>query len=295
MSTITPQSSRPLARSGVSRRRMTNRIMLSLCVLAGLVVIVPLFVVLIYVVAQGFSSLSLDLLTKLPDATAANGGGVLNAITGTLVLILLACLVGLPIGLLSGIYLAEYGRGYLATAVRFTSDVMAGLPSIVAGLVAYGLIVATTHGFSALSGGVALGLLMFPTVTRATEAVLRLVPDNLREGGLALGLPYWRVVLRIVLPSATGGIATAIILGIARVSGETAPLLFTAFGSNFLPTGLLSPVGSLPLTIFVDAANPDPRMHAIAWASALVLVALVLLLNGLARLLARRYGGLTGR
>lgn len=279
-----------LARSG--RRAWTNRLMLALCVLCAVIVLVPLVVVLVYVVAQGFSHLSLGLLTTLPDPTSAQGGGLLNAITGTLLLLLIACCVGLPIGLLSGIYLAEYGRGRLATTVRFLSDVLAGLPSIVAGLVAYGLIVVATGGFSALAGGVALGLLMFPTVTRATEAVLRLVPVSLREAGLALGLPHWRVILRIALPTAAGGIATAIILGIARVTGETAPLLFTAFGSNDVPHSVMEPVSALPLAIFVDSQYPDAQSHALAWAGALVLVALVLLLNGVARLLARRFGGL---
>lgn len=279
-----------LARSG--RRAWTNRLMLALCVLCAVIVLVPLVVVLVYVVAQGFSHLSLGLLTTLPDPTSAQGGGLLNAITGTLLLLLIACCVGLPIGLLSGIYLAEYGRGRLATTVRFLSNVLAGLPSIVAGLVAYGLIVVATGGFSALAGGVALGLLMFPTVTRATEAVLRLVPVSLREAGLALGLPHWQVILRIALPTAAGGIATAIILGIARVTGETAPLLFTAFGSNDVPHSVMEPVSALPLAIFVDSQYPDAQSHALAWAGALVLVALVLLLNGVARLLARRFGGL---
>ena len=270
------------------RRRLANALMLGLCACCAVLALIPLFVVLAYVVAQGASHLSLSLVTT----TANGGGGLLNALSGTLLLIVLACGVGLPIGLLGGLYLAEFGRGRLATAVRFTSDVMAGLPSIVAGLVAYGLIVTLTHGFSALSGGVALGLLMFPTVLRATEGVLRLVPDALREGGLALGLPRWRVIVRVVLPTAAGGIATAIILGIARVAGETAPLLFTAFGSGDVPSGLMQPVDALPLSIWNDSQAPDPQSHAIAWAGALLLVALVLLLNGLARLMARRFGGL---
>ncbi len=286
----TPLQRSTLVRSG--RRSAVNRVMLALCGLCAVLVLVPLAVVLAYVVQQGFSHLSPALLTTLPDPTSPSGGGLLNAITGTLLLIALACAVGLPIGLLSGIYLAEFGRGRLARAVRFLTDVLAGLPSIVAGLVAYSLIVVATGGFSALSGGVALGLLMFPTVTRATEAVLRLVPRSLREGGLALGLPYWRVLLRIALPVAASGIATAIILGIARVTGETAPLLFTAFGSNDVPHSIMGPVSALPLSIFVDSQNPDPQSRARAWAAALVLVALVLLLNMLARLLARRFGGL---
>jgi phosphate transport system permease protein len=159
-------------------------------------------------------------------------------------------------------------------------------------LIAYGLIVVTTGGFSALSGGVALGLLMFPTITRTTESVLRLVPASLREAGLALGVPQWRVILSIALPTATSGIATAIILGIARVAGETAPLLFTAFGANTVPTGIMQPVSALPLSIWVNAEAPDPQSHALAWAGAIVLVVIVLFLNMVARLVARRLGGL---
>lgn len=274
------------ARSG--RRGITSAVMLALCVACAVIVLIPLFVVLVYVLTQGFSGLSWTLIST----TRNDDGGLLNSIAGTALLILIACVVGLPIGLFGGIYLSEYGRGRFATTVRFVSDVMAGLPSIVAGLVAYGLIVTLTHGFSALSGGVALGLLMFPTVLRATEAVLHLVPGSLREGGVALGLARWRVILRVVIPTAAGGIATAVILGIARVAGETAPLLFTAFGSGDLPGGLLQPSDALPLAIWNDSQSPDPQARVQAWAGALLLVALVLLLNGLARLVARRYGGL---
>jgi len=289
MSAVPASPTHPLRAERGGRRRATNRVMLALCALCGIIVLIPLFVVLVYVATQGFSALSPSLFTT----THNNGGGLLDAITGTLFLILIACAVGLPIGLLAGVYLAEFGRGRFATAVRFLSDVMAGLPSIVAGLVAYGLIVALTHGFSALSGGVALGLLMFPTVLRTTEGVLRLVPNALREGGLALGVPRWRVIVSIVVPTAAGGIVTAIILGIARVAGETAPLLFTAFGSGDLPKGLLQPSNALSLAIWNNSQAPDPQSHAQAWAGALILVALVLLLNGLARLVARRYGGVT--
>jgi len=279
----------------VRRRRMTNTIMRALCALCCLIVLAPLAAVLFYVVSQGASSLTPSLLTRLPDPTAAHGGGLLNAITGTLVLLLLACLVGVSIGLMTGIYLAEYGRGRFAWLVRFLTDVLAGLPSIVAGLVAYGLIVVVTGNFSALSGGVALGLLMFPIVTRTIEGVLLLVPSDVREAGLALGVRRWRVIVSVVLPMAASGIATAIILGIARVAGETAPLLFTAFGSPGTPNSLLQPVSALPLAIFVDSQAPDQQSRALAWAGALVLVALVLLLNLTARLLAARFGGQRSR
>ncbi len=289
MSAVPAPPASPLRSERLGRRKATNTTMLALCVVCGVIVLIPLFVVLAYVVAQGFSGLSLHLFTT----THNGGGGLLDAITGTLFLILIACVVGLPIGLLAGVYLAEFGHNRFSNVVRFLSDVMAGLPSIVAGLIAYGLIVTATHTFSALSGGVALGLLMFPTVLRTTEGVLRLVPDALREGGLALGVPRWRVIVSIVVPAAAGGIATAVILGIARVAGETAPLLFTSFGSGDLPRGLLRPSNALSLAIWNNSQAPDAHSHTQAWAGALILVALVLLLNGLARLVARRYGGVT--
>lgn len=270
------------------RRVVVNNIMLALCVVCGLIVLAPLFAVIAYVVAQGLPHLSLDLFTKAPQTQ----GDLQNSITGTIFLIFLSCAVGLPIGVMCGIYLAEYGQGHFANIVRFLCDVMAGLPSIVAGLVAYGLIVVTTGGFSALSGGVALGLLMFPTVARSTEAVLRLVPQSIREGGMALGLARWRVILRIALPTASAGVATSIILGIARVSGETAPLFFTAFGSNSVSFNLMKPVNSLPWAIWQDSQAPDAQSRAVGWVGALVLVALVLALNTLARLMSRRLGGL---
>jgi phosphate transport system permease protein len=286
-------SAPPSALRGVmTRQRLLDRTMRVLCAMSFLVVMVPLIAVLVYAAREGLSSLRWSIFTTLPDPTAANGGGLLNAIMGTLLLIGIACVVGISIGLFSGIYLAEFGDNQVGTTVRFLTDVLAGLPSIVAGLVAYGLIVVTTGGFSALSGGVALGLLMFPTVTRTTESVLRLVPDDLREAGLALGVPQWRVIISIALPTAASGVATAVILGIARIAGETAPLLFTAFGSNSLPSGFMQPVSALPLSIWINSQAPDDQSHALAWAGALILVMLVLLLNLLARLVARRFGGL---
>lgn len=283
---LAPDSSSLAAR--IRRRGLINRMMFALCGLCGVIVLVPLVAVLAYVVMRGVPALSFSLFTAAPQSQ----GDLPNSITGTLVLIAISCAVGLPLGLGSGIYLAEYGRGRFATLVRFICDVMAGLPSIVAGLVAYGLIVVTMGGFSAFAGGVALGLLMFPTVTRATDAVLRLVPHDLREGGLALGLPRWRVIVRVAVPVAASGIITAIILGIARVSGETAPLFFTAFGNPHITFDPRQPINALPWAIWQDAQAPDPHAQAIAWVGALVLVALVFALNGLARLVARRADGL---
>jgi len=279
-------------RQSSARRRLTNRLMLGVCIACAVAVLAPLVAILFYVVTQGARALSPDFFTHLPTPSGEPGGGMANALVGSLILMALACAVGLPIGVGSGIWLAEYGRHQrLGDAVRFVGDVLAGLPSIVAGLVAYGLLVATLGRFSALSGGVALGLLMFPTVMRTTEAVLLLVPQDLRDGALALGARRWQAVIGVVIPAAAGGIATGVILGIARVAGETAPLLFTAFGSEFWQSGVDQPVAALPLMIFTYATSPYSDWRTQAWAAALVLVGLVLLLNLLARFLARRYGG----
>lgn len=279
-------------RQSSARRRLTNRLMLGVCIACAVAVLAPLVAILFYVVTQGARALSPDFFTHLPTPSGEPGGGMANALVGSLILMALACAVGLPIGVGSGIWLAEYGRHQrLGDAVRFVGDVLAGLPSIVAGLVAYGLLVATLGRFSALSGGVALGLLMFPTVMRTTEAVLLLVPQDLRDGALALGARRWQAMIGVVIPAAAGGIATGVILGIARVAGETAPLLFTAFGSEFWQSGVDQPVAALPLMIFTYATSPYSDWRTQAWAAALVLVGLVLLLNLLARFLARRYGG----
>jgi phosphate transport system permease protein len=212
------------------------------------------------------------------------GGGIANALLGTLVLLGLACAAGIPVGVMTGIYLAEFGgTGTLARAVRFSADVLSGVPSISVGIFVYGLVVVTMHRFSALAGGLALGLIMLPTVARTTEELLRLVPDSLREAALALGLPKWRMILHVVLRTAAPGVATGIMLAVARVAGETAPLLFTALGSQFWSTRLDRPMASLPVQIYTYAVSPYDDWHRKAWAAALVLVALVLVLNVLAR------------
>ena len=280
-----------MSRSSSAQRRALNRAMLGLCAVCAGAVLVPLVAILFYVVARGASSLSLNLFTQLPAPPDTPGGGMANAMVGSLILMGLACAVGLPIGVGTGIWLAEYRRSRLGDAVRFVVDVLAGLPSIVAGLVAYGLLVATLGRFSALAGGVALGLLMFPTVTRTTEAVIVLLPVELRDGALALGARRWQAITGVVLPAAAGGIATGVILGIARVAGETAPLLFTAFGNQYWQSGLDQPIAALPLMIFTYATSPYDSWRNQAWAATLVLVGLVLLLNLLARFLAHKYSG----
>lgn len=275
------------------RRKAINGLALACSVVCAGIAVVPLLAISIYVVIQGASSLNIGFFTHAQSDVDSSGFGIPlgigNTILGTVMLVTISSLIGLPIGLLSGIYLAEYGRGSrFATMVRFIADVLAGLPSIVAGLVGYALVVAIT-GFSALAGGFALGLLMFPVVTRATEEVLLLVPDSLREAGLALGIARWRVIASIVVPTAMGGIITSMLLGVARVTGETAPLLFTSFAYPYWQTNPLQPVGALTYTIYDYATNqPNPKLHQMAFAGALVLVAVVVLLNLAARLTFRR-------
>jgi phosphate transport system permease protein len=272
------------------RRKLIDLLARWGCVAAVLIALVPLISVLSYVVAKGLGGLNWSFFTELPKPVGETGGGFGNALIGSLILVGLACAVGIPVGVLSGVYLSEFGRGRLANAVRFSADVMSGVPSIAVGIFVYTLIVLTMRRFSALAGGIALGILMLPTVTRTTEELLKLVPDSLREAGLALGIPKWRVILSIVLRTGMPGIVTGIMLAVARAAGETAPLLFTAFGNRFWATGLDKPIASLPVQIFTYAVSPYEDWHRQAWAAALVLMATVLLLNIGARLLTYKYG-----
>ena len=252
------------------------------------VALVPLGSLLFYVAKRGIGALSWTALTRAPAPSSEGGGGFGNAIAGSAELLAVAALIGVPWGVLNAIYLSELARGRLGRAVRFFSDVLTGIPTIVTGLVVYGLLVIGLGGFSALAGGVALGLIMLPIVTRGSEEMLNLVPDALREAGLALGLPRWKVTLRIVLPTAARGIVTANLLALARASGETAPLIVTALGSNFYTWKLTgAPVNALPLYIFKNAGQPDPVKIQLAWAATLVLILFVLTLSLLARLIGR--------
>jgi phosphate transport system permease protein len=265
--------------------------MLGLMGAATLAAIAFLLAVLGYVVVQGGTALNLAFFTQTPRPVGEPGGGMANALVGTLILVGLAAALGLPLGIGAGVYLAEYGRtSRLATLIRFTTDVLTGIPSITIGLFAYALLVLPMRQFSALAGGVALAIIMLPTVTRTTEEMLRLVPDNLREAGLALGVPRWKTIARIALPSALGGILTGAMLAIARVAGETAPLLFTAFGNRFWNLDPTQPMAALPLQIFTYAIAPYDDWHRQAWAGALVLVGLVLVLSTVARAIGTRAG-----
>jgi phosphate transport system permease protein len=279
-------------------RKAINLLGGTVAVIAVISAIIPLGAMIYYVLSQGGPALNLDFFTKLPGGPGDTGVGMVNAILGTLLLIALSSLIGLPIGLLSGIYLARTRSGdpgHFAQIVRFFTDVIAGTPSIIAGVVAYAVVVIPMHRFSALAGGVALGLLMFPTVTRATEEAIKLVPSAVHEAALALGLPEWKAMLRIILPSAAAGVVTAIILGIARVAGETAPLLFTAFNNSAISFAPLQPVAALPYQIWTDAMSPYSDWHRQAWAGAFVLFSIVVILNLIARVLTRRLTAQTGQ
>jgi len=275
---------------GYRTRKAVDILGRGLAVLSIIVAVIPLGAMLVYVLAQGGSSLNLTFFTSLPKPTGELGGGMLNAIAGTLMLMALASVVGLPVGILSGIFLARTNNPF-ATLVRFVTDIVAGTPSIVAGVVAYVLVVLPFHKFSAVAGGCALGILMFPTVARTTEESIRLIPPAIREAGLAVGLPEWKTMLRVVLPTAASGIITAVMLGIARVSGETAPLFFTALGNDNLQLSPFGQVGALPLQIWYYATSPYEDLHRQAWEGAFVLFLLIVVLNLGARLLARRLAG----
>ncbi|HLJ68810.1 MAG TPA: phosphate ABC transporter permease PstA [Chloroflexota bacterium] len=273
---------------GYLARKWTNLIGNGLALLCVIAAIIPLGAMLFYVLQQGGSSLDLNFFTQLPKPEGETGGGMAGDILGTLLLIGLASCIGLPIGILGGIYLARSSNLGFSRMVRFVTDVIAGTPSIVAGVVAYALVVIPTGTFSAKAGAVALGILMFPTVTRATEETIKLVPPSIREAALALGVPEWKAMVRVILPAATNGIVTAIMLGIARVAGETAPLYLTVLGSSTFPNTLNGPIGALPVEIWHYAQSPYPDLHRQAWAGAFVLFSIIVILNLAARVLTFR-------
>ena len=274
--------------SAYAKRRMINLVVHGACVTATLLAVIPLLVILGYITFKGAGSLNWAFFTELPKPPGEPGGGMANAITGTLTLVGIACAIGVPLGILAGVFVVEFGANKFGKLVQFSADVMSGLPSIVAGLFVYALVVVPMHRFSALAGGLALAVLMLPTVMRTTEELLRLVPDALREAALALGVPKWRTILRVVLRTAAPGIATGVVLAVARVTGETAPLLFTALNNNGWAEGIDQPTASLTVQIYQYAGSPYEDQQAQAWAAALVLVSVVLILNVSARLLVRQ-------
>jgi len=276
-------------RRNSSRRTATNFVVSALAVIATLIVLLPLAAILFYLVYKGASSLNLAFFTHIPAPVGEEGGGMANAIVGSGMILLLASLMGIPIGIAAGIYLAEFGQGtFLANAVRFTADVLNGVPSIVMGISIYSLIVMQQKHFSAFAGGVALAIMMIPTVTRTTEEMLATVPHAIREAALGLGVPKWRTVLSVSLRTASPGIITGCMLAFARVAGETAPLLFTAFGNQFWSFKLNEPIAALPLQIYVYAISPYDEWHRLAWAGSLVLIVLIMVSVTLVRIFANR-------
>jgi phosphate transport system permease protein len=273
-------------------RRHVNYLMAGLSALSALLVILPLLLILGFLVYQGASSLNLAFFTHLPKPVGEPGGGMGNAIVGTVILLGLATCLGLPLGILGGIYLSESRDRRLPWVIRFLADVLNGVPSIVIGIFAYTLVVLPMRRFSGLAGGVALAVIMLPIVLRTTEEMVRLVPASLREAALALGIPEWKVVLRVVVPTARAGIITGVMVAVARIAGETAPLLFTAFGNRFWQHGLDQPIAALPLQIFAYAIAPYDDWHRQAWAGALVLIAMIFFTSLIARLVTKgRFSG----
>jgi len=270
------------------RRKTIERIMFGAAIGCAASTLGVLFFLLGYLVWEGASSLSWSFFTELPGPVGEAGGGMANAIIGTAKLLLIAMLIGVPMGFLGGVYLAEFGVGRLAFWVRYAADVLNGVPSIVIGVVVYTLVVVPMGHFSTMAGGIALGLMMVPTTLRATEEFLRLVPDSLREASLALGAPRWYTIVKVVIPAGIRGITAGLLLSLARVAGETAPLLFTAFSNRYWSEGWLEPEASLPVMIFTYAISPYEDWHRQAWAAALVLLGLVLGANVFARLVLQR-------
>jgi len=270
-------------------RTLTDGAVTALSILAMLIVVTPLVAIFVYLLYKGASSLNLAFFTQVPKPVGERGGGMANAIVGSGILLAVASAIGVPVGIGGGIYLAEFGRGTkLANAVRFTADVLNGVPSIVMGLAAYALIVSRQKHFSALSGGVALAIMMIPTVCRTTEEMLLMVPHVIREAALGLGVPNWRSVLSITVKTASPGIITGCMLAFARVAGETAPLIFTALGNQFWSTSLNEPIAALPLQIYVYALGPYEDWHRLAWAGSLVLIVLIVLAVSLVRFVTSR-------
>jgi phosphate transport system permease protein len=270
------------------RRRITDHVMTGMAVLTVILVLAPLFAIFAYLVYRGVGSINWAFLTQTPKPVGEAGGGMANAIVGSAFILALASILGVPVGVGAGIYLAEYGRNRFGDVIRFTADVLNGVPSIVIGIVAYAIVVLTQRHFSALAGGVALAIMMIPTITRTTEEMLLLVPQALREAAYGLGIPRWRTTLSVTLRTATSGVITGIMLAFARVAGETAPLLFTAFGNQFWNLKVNEPTAALPLQIFSYAISPYDEWHRQAWAGALVLIILIVTAVSAVRFAVRR-------
>jgi phosphate transport system permease protein len=283
-----PAASIRIPGRNMRRRRATDRAMRGLLGLAAILAAIPLLLVVVFVVIQGLPALNIGLVTQSPVPAGFPGGGVAPAVVGTLIMVGIGTLIGTPVAVLAGIYIREYSGGRGATVIRFLVDVLAGIPTIAIGLFAYGLVVVPMGSFSAIAGALALAIIIVPIVARVTDEMLGLVPGSVREAAYALGVPPWKTIVRVVLPAAATGIVTGILLGVARIAGETAPLIFTALGNDRVSTSLGEPIDALPLRIWVYASGPYDSWHAQAWAASLVLVLIVLVFSILTRLVLRR-------
>jgi len=272
------------------RRKFTNRLMLVLCGLGATVSILVLALILGYTIVRGLSYFNLDFLLNTAKPVGELGGGMRDEIIGTLILVSLGSVIAVPIGLATGIFMADFGNPRINSAIRFAADILAGVPSIVVGVFAYAILVKPLHSYSAISAAVALAIIMIPVVARTAEESLKLVPNSMREAALALGITRWRSIIGVVIPGALTGIVTGIMLGIARIAGETAPLLLTGLGSSFGFQGLMKPIGALPVQIYHYALSPYPDWQQQAWAGAFLLVVLVLLVNITVRIISRKKG-----
>jgi phosphate transport system permease protein len=279
----------PAAVPNLTYRVIKDRVFQALVVLFSFLTFLPLLLIIFHIVQNGIAVVDWQFLTRLPRPVGEVGGGIANAVVGTLMLIVTASIIALPIGVFAGVYLAERKEGKVCYLVRLCVEILHGVPSIVIGIIAYAWVVITLGTFSALAGGISLAIMMLPVIVRSTEETLKLIPDTLREASLSLGVPYYRTVLKVIMPAGMSGIATGILISVARVGGETAPLLFTAFGSPYMEVNILKPVNSLPLVIFNYATSPYPEWHALAWGASFVLVAFVLLLNLSAKFLTRKW------
>jgi len=273
----------------IRRRIIYDKVFKMIIILLTLCSILPMFFILFFITSKGISVINWRFLTQLPKPVGEIGGGISNAIIGTFMLIGIGTLFSVPVGMLAGIFLSENRKGKLASLTRLCVETLQGVPSIVIGIIAYIWLVVSMGSFSALSGGVALGMMMLPVIITATEQTLKLIPGSLKEASLALGVSYPRTILRVILPAGVSGIVTGILLSIARVAGETAPLLFTAFGSPFMNLNVLKPVNSLPLMIFNYATSPYPEWHTLAWGASFILITLVLGLNLFTKIVIKRW------
>jgi len=273
----------------IRRRILYDKVFKTIIILLTFCSILPMFFIFFFISSKGISVINWKFLTQLPKPVGEIGGGISNAIIGTLMLIGIGTLFSVPVGILAGIFLSENSKGKLASLTRLCVETLQGVPSIVIGIIAYIWLVVSMGSFSALSGGVALGLMMLPVIITATEQTLKLIPGSLKEASLALGVSYPRTILKVILPAGVSGIATGILLSIARVAGETAPLLFTAFGSPFMNLHVLKPINSLPLLIFNYATSPYPEWHTLAWGASFILIILVLGLNLFTKMVTRRW------